>query len=490
MPSLAELFARYQFQAPNIAVAGVTHDSRRVQPGYVFVAIRGVPLTSLSPHGLVVSRPALDGHDFIAEALAKGAAAVVGTRELNLPVPYLRVEDSRVALADLSAAFFGHPASKLSLVGVTGSKGKTTTSVLIHHLLNSARAPVGLVSTAGLRIGTKEKFLPGHFTTPEAPELQHALLEFVEAGCKLAVLEVSSHALALERVHGLQFQVGVFTNLEAEHLELHQTMENYLCEKEKLLERSLFSIINRESPYYQRLASRLHWSFGSGGDWQAKLLEENAQGLLFEVSSPVGGFRANLPLTGKFNISNALAAMAASAKMGLGAPALQSALKNFPGVEGRMQIIQALPFRVVVDFAHTEESLRAALAALRPTTKGRLVVVVGAAGERDPGRRTGLGRVAALEADHAIFTEEDHRTESLEAILTAMAETAKRTGGSFEVIPDRREAIRHALASAQAGDTVLLAGKGHERTLERGTAVLPWNEALEAKKVLGELGLS
>ncbi|MCX7739855.1 MAG: Mur ligase family protein, partial [Meiothermus sp.] len=247
MPTLRELFGLFGQTAPALEVQGVTHDSRLVQPGFVFVAIPGVPLPSRKP---------FDGHDYIPQAIQNGAVAVVGMRELHLNVPYLRVADARAALADLSAAFWGYPARRLELLGVTGSKGKTTVAVLLHHLLQKARSPVGRLSTVGIKIGEEELFLPGHFTTPEAPQVQEMLHRFVQVGCRQAVLEVSSHALALERVRGLEYRVGVFTNLYQDHLDLHGSMENYFAEKKKLLERSRFAVVNSDNPWTQTLRGR------------------------------------------------------------------------------------------------------------------------------------------------------------------------------------------------------------------------------------------
>lgn len=476
-PNLKELLSAFGLEAPPLEVRGITHDSRLVEPGYLFVAMPGVPLPSRKP---------LDGHDFIPEALRRGAVAVVGTRELELPVPYLRVENPRAALADLSAAFFGHPGRRLELFGVTGSKGKTTVAVLLHHLLQSAEPPVGRLSTVGIRVGQEDFSLPGHFTTPEAPQVQELLYRFVQAGCRRAVLEVSSHALALERVRGLSYAVGIFTNLYEDHLDLHGSMENYFAEKRKLLERSSFAVVNSDNPWTRTLAHRPQsWTYGHAGHWRAEHLLEESAGLRFEVVSPLGRFPVELPMLGRFNADNALAAMAAAARAGLPTEQMQEALARFPGVPGRMQLIQHHPFRVVVDFAHTGASLEAALRTLRPTTQGRLVVVIGAAGNQDPSRRAGIGRVAARLADYAIFTEEDYRSEPLEAILKAMAE-AHGDPRRHTLIPDRRAAIHYAIAHAQPGDTLLFSGKGHERTLERGDQVLPWNEVEEVRRALGQ----
>lgn len=480
MTTLARLFALFDQTAPDVPVTGVTHDSRLVQPGFIFVAISGIPLAS---------RPPLDGHDFIPQAMAKGAVAIVGTKPLaqlpDISTPYLQVADARAALADLAAAFWDYPAKKLNLVGITGSKGKTTVAVLTHHLLQSARPPVGRLSTVGIKVGEEELFLPGHFTTPEAPQVQEMLDKFVQAGCRQAVLEVSSHALELERVRGIEYEVGVFTNLFEDHLDLHGTLENYFAQKRKLLERSRVRVVNGDNEWTRTLLGLENtWSYGETGDWRAEKVTEKSDGLEFTVVSPIGSFPVTLPMVGRFNAVNALAALAAATHMGLSIPQLQAGLASFPGVPGRMQLIQAEPFRVMVDFAHTGASLQAALETLRPTTRGRLGVVIGAAGNQDSSRRSGIGQVAAKLADFAVFTEEDHRSESLEAILQTMSQ-AHGDPHRHICIPDRREAIRYAIQNAQPGDTVLFSGKGHERTLERGSQTIPWNEVEEVRKALG-----
>jgi UDP-N-acetylmuramoyl-L-alanyl-D-glutamate--2,6-diaminopimelate ligase len=280
--------------------------------------------------------------------------------------------------------------------------------------------------------------------------------------------------------------VGAWVNFYPDdHIDFHGSEAAYFAAKRKLLERSDFAVLNAAEKYYPQFEAP-HWSFGgSQSDWRINSFQETPSGLKLEVQSPLGLFPAFLPMIGAFNAQNALAALAACAKLGLEVPALQRGLETFPSVPGRMQIIQAEPFRVINDFAHTGASLQAALETLRPTTAGRLMVVIGAAGQRDPARRTGIGEAAAKGADHTIFTEEDHRTEPLEQILETMQTAFLKAGGiSVELIPDRREAIRHAVQMARPGDTILLAGKGHERTLERGQQTLPWDETGEARAAL------
>ncbi|WP_408646641.1 Mur ligase family protein [Thermus sediminis] len=470
--TLKELFAPFGKEAPPLPVRGLTQDSRRVEPGFVFVAIPGVPL----PH-----RKPLDGHAFILEALGRGAIAAVGERDLTLPVPYLRVADSREALALLSRRFYGEPDRSLTLFGVTGSKGKSTTAFLLHHLLEEA----ALLSTVGLRLGKEARPPVGHFTTPEAPEVYAFLREALDRGLKRAVLEVSSHALALKRVEGLTFGVGVFVSFYPDdHLDLHGTPEAYFQAKALLVERSELAILSAGLPHLDRLRRRPHLLFGPGGEVWAEGVREGAEGLRFTLHTPWGKGEAFLPMLGVYNVENALAASAAALAQGTPLERVLQGLAGFPGVPGRMEVVQEKPFRVVIDFAHTGKSLEAALKTLRATTQGRLLLVVGAAGERDPRRREDLGRVAARLADKAFFTEEDHRTEDLWAILEALAEAAREEGGVFELVPQRVEAILRAILEAQEGDTVLLAGKGHEGTLERGREALPWDEREAALKAL------
>lgn len=481
--TLEELFAPFGLKAPPLKVQGITLDSRRVEPGFVFVAVPGVPL----PH-----RKPLDGHDFIPEALARGAIAVVGERALSLPVPYLKVADSRLALAQLARRFHGEPDRRLALLGVTGSKGKSTTASLLHHLLQAGGEGAALLSTVGLRLGEEARPPLGHFTTPEAPEVYAFLREAAERGLKAAVLEVSSHALALKRVEGLTFQIGVFVSFYPDdHLDFHGTAEAYFRAKALLVERSELAVLNTALPHLEQLQSRPHLLFGPGGEVFAEGLREEEGGLRFTLRTPWGSGEAFLPMLGAYNLENALAASAAALAHGLSLEGVLKGLATFPGVPGRMEVVRRAPFRVVIDFAHTGKSLEAALKTLRATTRGRLLLVVGAAGERDPKRREDIGKVAARLADKTFFTEEDHRSEPLEAILQALAQAAAQEGGVYELIPDRKEAIFRALAEAREGDTVLLAGKGHERTLERGTQALPWDEkavALEALRALGHLG--
>ncbi|WP_339094096.1 UDP-N-acetylmuramoyl-L-alanyl-D-glutamate--2,6-diaminopimelate ligase [Deinococcus sp. VB343] len=484
---LHDLAAELQLPPPaalDTEVTGVTHNAAWVQPGFAFVAIRGAKF---------------DGHDFIEQARAAGAVAVLGeglAQGQASALPYLTVPNARQALADAAAAIAGHPSRALKVVGITGTDGKTTTSWLTRHLLRSAGLPTGLLSTVGYELpdGALRHF-PAHFTTPEAPQVQQTLGDMVQAGAAAVVLEASSHALALERVRGVDWDVAVWTHLSSEHLDFHGTLDNYFADKRKLVERARFAVLNVDDPWTAQLRGiapqeTTYSAEGQHADWQAHDIEERHSGLHFRVTSPLGEFAAELPMIGRFNVANALAGMAAAAHLGAGVEALRTGLATFRGVPGRMELVPgtAEQPRVIVDFAHTPPSLEKALSTLRTTTTGQLWVVIGSAGgPRDPSKRAPLGEVATRLADHAIFTEEDCRDTPLRDILAEMERGAGERQ-NFRSIPNRREAIRATIAGASAQDTVLLAGKGPEDTLERATETLPWNEVQEAREALALRG--
>lgn len=481
---LHDLARELKLPAPdeNPEVLSVTHNAAWVTPGSLFVAIRGTKF---------------DGHSFLAEVANKGAVAVLGEglpAGVSSSLPYLQAADARAALADAAAALSGHPSRKLQVIGVTGTDGKTTTAWMTVHLLRAAGLLSGLLSTVGYQLpdGLLRHFL-AHFTTPEAPQVQGNLTRQLEAGAEAVVLEASSHALALERVRAIDWNMAIWTQLTSEHLDFHGSVENYFAEKRKLIERAPFSVLNADDPWTQRLTElgpHVLYGEAAGADWRASEISEGQGGLGFTVASPLGIFTAELPMIGRFNVHNALAAMAAAAHLGATVPQLQAGLASFWGVPGRMELVpDTHGRRVVVDFAHTPPSLEKALSTLRATTAGRLSVVIGSAGgPRDPSKRAPLGEVATRLADLVIFTEEDSRDTSIADILTEMERgaagpsTDKRT--NFVSIPDRREAIRHTIALARSGDTVLLAGKGPEDTLERLHETIAWNEVREAAEAL------
>ncbi len=469
---------------PDAVVSTVVQDARRVTPGALFVARRGARF---------------DGHDFVADAVAAGAVAVVGARSgpsdpalraALSGVPYLTVADDRAAVAALAATFHGDPSRRIRVVGVTGTDGKTTTSALLWWVLQG-EAPTGLATTALSRLGEVPVPDAGGFTTPEATEVQAFLARAVDAGMRHVVLESSSHGLALGRLDRVRYAQAVWTNLSPEHLDFHGTLEAYADTKRSLLRRAPFAVLNRDDAAYPAFAADAADATTYGADpdaaWRLLRTDAGAAEVAFRFGAPDGRERsARLPLAGGFNAWNALAAIASAAHEGVDPDAAVARLATFPGVPGRMQVVQAEPFAVICDFAHTAPALEKALRTLAPA--GRTIVVIGAAGERDPGKRGPLGAVAARHADLTVLTEEDPRGEDPEAILDALEAGARAAGatlgGDLLRVPDRTEAIRTAIAAARPGDAVVLAGKGHEATLQRGATKHPWDEVAVARAAL------
>ncbi|MCK0112190.1 UDP-N-acetylmuramoyl-L-alanyl-D-glutamate--2,6-diaminopimelate ligase [Ornithinimicrobium sp. F0845] len=467
---------------PSVEVTGVTHQADWARPGDAFVAIRGARV---------------DGHTFIGQAVERGAVAVLGEGlpdGMDCPVPYVVVPGARAALADAAAELAGHPSRDLQVLGVTGTDGKTTTSCLARHLLRHAGRQAGLLSTIGYELpdGVLRQ-PPTHFTTPEAPQVQQILADEVAAGAESVVVESSSHALALDRVRAVDFDVAVWTNLTGEHLDFHGSMEGYFADKAKLVQRAPFAVLNADDPWTEPLlpmaASHTTYSGeGTDADWTAADVLEGPDDLRFTLLTPEGRFDAVLPMIGRFNVANALAAVAGVHALGVDVETLVAGLATFGGVPGRMEMVereQGEP-RVIVDFAHTAPSLEKALATVRVTTEGRLWVLLGSAGgPRDPSKRAPLGEAATRMADLVVFTEEDHRDTPLQDILEEMERGAREAGrDNFVSIGNRREAIEYVVGAASPSDTIVLAGKGPEETLERDTETIPWDEMSEARRAL------
>lgn len=482
---LADLTAALDLPGPGAAdveVTGIIHQADWVRPGDVFVAITGARF---------------DGHAFIGAAAARGAVAVLGEglpSGVASPLPYVVVPAARAALADAAAELAGHPSRAMTVIGVTGTDGKTTTSCLTRHLLRAAGLGTGLLSTIGYELpdGVLRQ-PPAHFTTPEAPQVQQILADLVSAGAQVAVLETSSHALALDRVRAVDIDVAVWTNLTGEHLDFHQDMEGYFAAKARLVQRAPAAVLNADDLWTDRLlpmtgAATTYSAEGRAADWRASDVVEGPEDLRFTVDSPAGRMQAVLPMIGRFNVANALAALAAGHLAGVALEALVEGLASFGGVPGRMEMVARGPGdpRVIVDFAHTPPSLQKALETVRVTTAGALWVLLGSAGgPRDPGKRAPLGEVATRMADRVVFTEEDHRDTPLAQILAEMERGARGAGrANFVSIGDRVEAIRYAVAQAGPQDTVVLAGKGPEDTLERDTETIGWDEMAQARAAL------
>jgi len=482
-------------------ISSVCYDSRSATPGSIFVAVAGFRA---------------DGHDYLKQAIDSGAAALAVQLDhrpkwLHLldesRTPVLIFRDTRVALAKIAAALAGHPARRLRTIGVTGTDGKTSVSHLIHHILSSAGESAGLISTAECRVG--ERLLPdtGRMTTPESPEIQQMLGEMVAGGCRWSVIEATSHGLALNRVDECDFDVGVFTNLYPDHLDFHGTPEAYIAAKGQLfsmldsaaqkdLEKTaVLNADDQASEQFRRLTRARVSTYGlhASADVRAEQIAPNGWGSRFRLHVFGGEREVRMPVPGDFNVYSALAAYSVAHATGLDDSAAVGALETWHGAPGRMQLIDAgQPFSVLVDFAHAPESLRRVLTLIRGRSAGRIIAVFGCIGERDKDRRYRMGRVAAESADYTIVTDDNPYSENRDAIIAEVArglrEAGKRKGHDFAAIPDRREAIAHALGMAVDGDAVLLAGKGHEREVHLPDAVYPCHDPTVALEVLRDLG--
>jgi UDP-N-acetylmuramoyl-L-alanyl-D-glutamate--2,6-diaminopimelate ligase len=448
------------------APAALSADSRSIVPGAVYVAVRGSQA---------------DGHRFVADAVRRGAAAVVVETPGVPGVPEIVVRDGRRAALALGAAWYGHPSRKLSLIGVTGTNGKTTTTGLIRHLLN-ATGTSGSIGTLGAFDGRGEAVLStaGTLTTPGPIDLQATLAALVERSVDRVTMEASSHSLDQGRLDGLRFAAGVFTNLTRDHLDYHGTMESYLAAKLKLgrmlTERGV-EVVNLDDTAWAVLpASSRRVTFGlhPAADVRATGVVLDAAGSRFRLEGCFGTAEVSLPLLGDFNVANALAAAACALGLGMSLTQVAARLSTAPQVPGRMELLSETPCVVLRDYAHTPDALARALATLRPLTGGRLVVVFGCGGDRDKGKRPIMGRIAAEGSDVALVTSDNPRTEDPAAIID---DIEQGMGGVAHLrIVDRLEAIHTALGQARKGDTILLAGKGHETYQILGTEKVPFDE--------------
>ncbi|HEU5430375.1 MAG TPA: UDP-N-acetylmuramoyl-L-alanyl-D-glutamate--2,6-diaminopimelate ligase [Thermomicrobiales bacterium] len=471
-------------------VRGVAYDSREVAPGDLFVAL---------PGGYV------DGHDFAAAAVARGAAALLVERALPLAAPQLIVPDARAALAVVAAELYRHPSRELDVIGITGTDGKTTTSYLTDAIFRAAGRTTGMIGTVAVRIGNEEDRHSMRQTTPESAEIQRLLRQMVVAGADCAILEATSHGLAMHRLDGVRFQIGAVTNITHEHLEFHGTIENYWRAKGTLFERVAAAggraVVNVDDAgaasvlaYCDGAAVLRYSTSGAPADLRAVAIEADDRGSRFWLQTG-DGERAwvALPLLGAFNVENATCAAGIALSAGISLPEIAAALARAEPAPGRMAFVdRGQPFGVVVDYAHTPASLGKVLALLRSLYRGRLIVVFGSAGERDVEKRAIQGEVAARLADVAVITSEDPRYEDADAIIDQIAGGAGAAGGrdgdTVYRVADRRAAIALACGLARPGDCVLLAGKGHEGSIIWGGEKIPWNEAEVAREILAEVG--
>jgi UDP-N-acetylmuramoyl-L-alanyl-D-glutamate--2,6-diaminopimelate ligase len=455
------------------AISGITADSRKVQPGVLFCAIRGT---------------AQDGHQFVKTAAERGAAAALVETQQPESLLQIVVRDGRRAAAVAAATWYDRPAAKLDLIGVTGTNGKTTIVALARHVLSALEA-MGSIGTLGAFDpgGEPVPSEAGNLTTPGPIDLQATLAVLVQRGARGVAMEVSSHSLDQGRVDGLVLRAAIFTNLTRDHLDYHMTMEEYFRAKAKLLQLLApdgLAVVNADDPAWKKLRrDHRRVEFGErGGEVTARKVALDASGARFELVTPTGSAAVKLPLLGRFNVSNALAVAACAWGMGVPIEAIAERLASAPQVPGRMERIATRPCTVLRDYAHTPDALQRALEALRPLTKGRLIVVIGAGGDRDPGKRAPMGAIAVQGSDVAIATSDNPRTEDPERILDEVEAGMVGTRHHREV--NRRKAIALALELARDGDTILLAGKGHETYQVIGTEKLPFDE----REIVRELG--
>ena len=468
-------------------VRALAYDSRKVTPGTLFFAVPG-------DH--------VDGHDFVGPAVDAGAIGAVVEHEVaGVDVPQLVVDRARRALADAAFEWFGRPADDpriRKVIGITGTDGKSTVTALTADMLWGLGWHPGQIGTVSIGIFDDVEPNTARITTPESLELQELLARMVEAGNDSIVMEATSHGLALDRTRNCHFDVGVVTTVTSEHLEFHGTVEAYRAAKAKLVEEAPIAVLNADDPtcsfFRDRAADRvITYGIESEADLRAGSLRPDETGTTFHLESPRWHGDVRVPLPGRFNVHNALAALGVAEALELPMQRASEGIGLSRGVPGRMErIVAGQPFGVIVDYAHTTDSLRKVLEILRPITRGRLIVVFGSAGERDPTKRAPMGRVAAELADLVVITDEDPRLEDPRLINEQIADGARSAGAvdgqTLWVVDDRSEAIGQAIGMAREGDVVLLAGKGHEQSIIYRTEKRPWDDRTAAREVLAAAG--
>jgi len=475
-------------------VTAISDDSTTVGPGALFVAIKGLRR---------------DGHEFVSDAVRRGAVgAVIDDQRLltERPAPpcLICVPDSRLALRRIAPVFYGEPAGRLQMIGITGTNGKTTTSYLIQAILSAAGAPTGLIGTVGYRIGAQQ--MAASHTTPGLLALQQLLARMVAEGLRAVVMEVSSHALAQGRVEGCAFDAAVFTNLTQDHLDFHKTMDDYFAAKRTLFDGladgrygkpGSWAVVNHDDPWGRRLVEinpsrTLTYGLEPGADVTVSDLTVDWTGIRATIRGSRGTFPIASPLVGRYNVPNLLAAVGAGLAVGCAPSAIQAGIRQMPQVPGRFEKVEepGQPFPVIVDYAHTDDALRRLLMAVRELQRGRVIVVFGCGGDRDRGKRPKMGRVAAELADLAVLTSDNPRSEEPGEILRQVEAGVRETPQparrlrDYRIVEDRRAAITWAIGAAEPGDAVVIAGKGHEDYQIIGTMRHPFDDRVIAREAL------
>ena len=438
---------------PELEISSVAYDSRKVTPGGLFVAITGF---------------ATDGNLYIPMALEKGAVAVITAKKPENDIPYVLVESDRLALAMVGANFYGHPAKSMKMIGVTGTNGKTSSTLLLKHVLETVQgAKVGLMGTMENMIGAER--IPAERTTPESLDLHALLAKMRDAGCTHVIMEVSSHAICLERVGGLVYDVAAFTNLTEDHLDFHKTMENYCDAKAILFTRSRKAVANMDDSWFERMCKNatcpvLTTSVKGGGDLQAENLELLSDGICFDAVHKGQRVQVKLPIPGKFTVYNALTVLGMALQLDITLEDAAKALGNAQGVKGRVEVVPTpgKPYTVLIDYAHTPDGLENVLTSVKGFCKGRLIAVFGCGGDRDPIKRPIMGKIGTDIADFSVITSDNPRTEEPMKIIEDILQGVDSAKNNYKVIENRPNAIAYAMDIAEKNDIIVLAGKGHE----------------------------
>ena len=463
---------------PEISIHNIVYDTRKpIAPGDLFVAISGF---------------AFDGNSYIDKALEQGAVAVVTAKKPEKDIPYILVSSDRLALAMLGINFFGTPAKSMKMVGVTGTNGKTSVTLLTKHVLETVLgAKVGLIGTTENRIG--QEVIPTERTTPESFELQRLFAAMRSAGCGYCVMEVSSHAIALDRVGGMEFDVAAFTNLSEDHLIFHKTMENYCDTKAQLFRRCKAAVFNRDDSWYPRISAGvtcpvITTAVNGEGMLRAENVTMQAQKVSFTAVYGEENAEVSLPIPGKFTVYNALTVLGTVLQLGISLADAAAALATAPGVKGRVEVVPTpgKPYTVLIDYAHTPDGMENVLSSVRSFCKGRLIAVFGCGGDRDPGKRPVMGKIGTELSDFAVITSDNPRNEEPSAIIGDILKGVSREEDAYVVIEDRRKAIRYAMDKAEKDDIIVLVGKGHETYQEIRGVKYPLDEREEVNAYLME----
>lgn len=462
-------------------IQGIAYSSKNVQPGFLFAALKGEKK---------------DGSEFVEEALLKGAVVILSEKPkpLDFTKNWVHVRDAREALALCSANFYSHPSQNMKVIGITGTKGKTTTTYLLEEILKKSEYTPGVIGTVSYR-GPKIN-IPAQRTTPEALDLQRMMREMLDKGVTHCLIEVSSHALELKRVLGIGFDVAIFSNLSGEHLDYHLTMERYFEAKKKLFflnRKKRIAVINQDDPWGKKLISQLPGVITYGLEASAivrgEKFELKEKGIELEVKYPEGQFTVTSPLLGKPNLYNVLASIATALTLNIPIPAIKDGITALKSIPGRFEKIKnSSGLHIFVDYAHTDDALRNLLETVKELDPRRIILVFGAGGDRDKTKRERMGEVAGRMADWTILTNDNPRSEDPLTIISAVEKGIKKAGAkNYTILPDRREAIEHALSMGKKGDYILVAGKGHENYQIIGDNIFPFDDAEVIKEILNKM---